>query len=224
MSNLETSIKAGEPERLSGHAHGGTWRIPLNIEPGVEWRRRFLRTAHADGLFADRKIAVQGAALVVELDGAPLSLIRRKIAHWIAQANNEPSDRPAPSPQLGVATILVVDDQTDIGPLAKDMLEPAGHAVLHTTDPLEALRWARQPTADMALLLVDAVMPAMGGRELARHILALRPTLKVIIMSGYEVEDIQDSGWPFLQKPFAMKTLKETVVSELRRRPPQWRR
>lgn len=153
MSDLETSIKAGEPECLSGHEQWGTWRISLGVEPDAEWRRRFLRVA-----------------------------------------------------------------------LAKDILEAAGHAVIHTTDPLEALRWARKSTADMDLLLVDAVMPAMGGRELARHILGLRPTLKVILMSGYEVEDIQDSGWPFLQKPFAMKTLKETVVSELRRRPPQWRR
>jgi CheY-like chemotaxis protein len=184
-----------------------------------------LRIAHADGLFADRKISVECAALIFVLDGAPLSVIRPKIAHWIAQANGEPASEPAaPSPPRGAARILVVDDQPDIGPIAKDILEPAGHAVIHTTDPLEALRWARQSTADMDLLLVDAVMPAMGGRELARHILGLRPTLKVILMSGYEVEDIQDSGWPFLQKPFAMKTLKETVVSELRRRPPQWRR
>ena len=221
MSDPGISIKAGEPERLSGHEQRSTWRIPFNIEPDVEWRPRFLRSAHADGLFADRKIAVQCAALVVELDGTPLSLIRPKIAHWIAQANNQPADRPSLSSQPGVATILVVDDQPDIGPLAKDMLEPAGHAVIHTTDPMEALRWARKPTADMDLLFVDAVMPAMGGRERARHILVLRPTLKVILMSGYEVKDVHESGWSFLQKPFAMETLKQTVLSELGRRPHQ---
>jgi len=200
-------------------------RIPLGVEPDVEWRRRFLRLAYAEGFFADRKISVECAALVFVLDGAPLSVIRPKIAHWIAQANGEPSSEPvAPSPPRGTARILVVDDQPDIGPMAKDILESAGHDVIHTTDPLEALRWARKSTADMDLLLVDAVMPAMGGRELAWHILALRPTLKVILMSGYEVEDIHESGWPFLQKPFAMNTLKEPVVSELSRRPPQWRR
>lgn len=211
-------IKAGEPEWLSGHEQQGTWRIPLNLEPDVEWRRRFLRIAHADDPFTDRKLSVQCAALIVELDGTPLSVIRPKIAHWIAQANNEPSDRPT---QLGAATILVVDDQTDIGPLARDMLEPTGNAVIHTTDPMEALRWARQSTVDMDLLLLDAVMPVMGGRELARHLLALRPTLKVILMSGYEVEDVHESGWPFLQKPFAMQTLTETVMAELSKRPPQ---
>jgi CheY-like chemotaxis protein len=220
MSDPGMFIKAGEPERLSGQ--GGTWRIPLNIEPNVEWRRRFLRTAHADGLFAGRKIAVQCAALIVELDGAPLSVVRQKIAHWIAQANGQFTSEPtAPSPQPGVATILVVDDQPDIGPLAKDMLESAGHAVIHTTDPMEALRWARQSTVKMDLLLLDAVMPVMGGCELARHILALRPALKVILMSGYEVKDVHESGWPFLQKPFAMKTLKETAATELSRRPPR---
>ena len=130
----------------------------------------------------------------------------------------------APSPPPGVATILVVDDQADIGSLVQDMLEPAGHAVIHTTDPMEALRWARQSTVVMDLLLLDAVMPVMGGREHGRHILNLRPSLKVILMSGYEVNEIHGSGWPFLQKPFAMNTLKETVASELSRRPPQWPR
>ena len=154
MSDPLVAIKAGEPERPSGHEQGGTWRIPLNIEPNVEWRRRFLRTAHADGLVADRKIAVQCAALIVELDGAPLSVVRQKVAHWIAQANGQSTSEPtAPSPQPGVATILVVDDQPDIGPLAQDMLESAGHAVIHTTDPMEALRWARQSTVKMVLLL-----------------------------------------------------------------------
>ena len=81
MSDPVAAIEAGAPERLSGHEQGGTWRIPLNIEPDVEWRRRFLRTAHADGLFADCKIAVQCAALIVELDGAPLSVVRQKIAY-----------------------------------------------------------------------------------------------------------------------------------------------
>lgn len=75
MSDPLVAIKAGEPEPLAGYEQGGTWRIPLNIEPNLEWRRRFLRTVHADGLFADRKIAVQCAALIVELDGAPLSLV-----------------------------------------------------------------------------------------------------------------------------------------------------
>jgi CheY-like chemotaxis protein len=221
MGDPGMCIRAGEPDCLSGLERGGTWRIPLNIEPKVEWRRQFLRIAHADRLFGDRKIAVQCAALIVELDGASLSATRTKIANWIAQANGEfTSESPAPSPQLGAATILVVDDQPDIGPLAKDMLELAGHAVIHTTDPLEALRWARQSTVTMDLLLLDAVMPVMGGRELARHILALRPTLKVILMSGYEVKDVHESGWPFLQKPFAMTTLNETAATELSRPSP----
>ena len=86
MSDPGMFIKAGEPERLSGHEQGETWRIPLNIEPNVEWRRRFLRTAHADGLFAGRKIAVQCAALIVELDGAPHVWLRSegRPREWMA--------------------------------------------------------------------------------------------------------------------------------------------
>jgi hypothetical protein len=45
MSDLETSIQAGEPEWVSGHEQWGRWRIPLGVEPVVEWRRRFLLIA-----------------------------------------------------------------------------------------------------------------------------------------------------------------------------------
>ena len=59
MNDTGTSIKAGEPERLSGHEQWGAWRIPLNVDPDVEWRRRFLRTAYADGPFSDPRISVE---------------------------------------------------------------------------------------------------------------------------------------------------------------------
>ncbi len=49
MSDVETSIQAGEPEWLSGHEQWRTWLIPLGAEPAVEWRRQFLPIAYPDG-------------------------------------------------------------------------------------------------------------------------------------------------------------------------------
>ena len=137
---------------------------------------------------------------------------------WIARANgNEvPEDAPA-EPQ--VTTILIVDDQPEVGPLAEDILEPEGYAVVHTTDPMEALRVARTRPGDIDVLLVDIVMPLMDGRELAQRILALRPKVKVILMSGYEVSGIKDAGFAFLQKPFGIKTLRRIVADTLREDP-----
>src|SRR4029453_10290188 len=91
-------------------------------------------------------------------------------------------------------TISNVYDQPEVWPLAEDILEPEGYAVGHTTDPMEAIRVARTRPGNIDLLLVDIVMPLMDGRELARRILALRPNVKVILMSGYEVSGIKEAG------------------------------
>ena len=64
MNDTGMAIKAGEPERLSGHEHWETWRSSLNVEPEVEWRRRFLRIAYAEGPFADSKIPVEKRSAV----------------------------------------------------------------------------------------------------------------------------------------------------------------
>ena len=120
--------------------------------------------------------------------------------------------KPAPRAPY---TILVADDQPAMGPLAADVLEPAGYVVLHTTDPREAIRLARQRPADIDLLLVDVKMPLMGGIELARRILVLRPKMKVILMSGNKITGVNETDWPFLEKPFGIDTLTQMVASAL---------
>ena len=118
-------------------------------------------------------------------------------------------------------TILAVDDQPDIGPMARDILEPAGYVVLLTSDPLEAIRMARHRPGDIDLLLVDVVMPLMDGRELARRMLSLRPQMKVMLMSGYEVSGLAETGWPFIAKPFGIQELTQKIADTLRDdRPP----
>ncbi len=71
---------------------------------------------------------------------------------------------------MPAATIMVVDDQLEIGRMARDILEPAGYSVILTSDPLEAVRLARDPSRNIDLLLTDVVMPLMDGRVLAQRI------------------------------------------------------
>src|SRR4030095_1375073 len=120
--------------------------------------------------------------------------------------------KPAPRAPY---TILVADDEPPIGPLARDVLEPAGYVVLHTTDPREAIRLAEHRPADIDLLLVDVKMPVMGGIELARRILALRPKMQVILWSGNKATGVNETDWSFLEKPFGIDTLSRMVASAL---------
>jgi CheY-like chemotaxis protein len=123
-------------------------------------------------------------------------------------------------------TILVVDDEADIRSVVRQMLESLGYVVLDAGDPHHALRIAAQQPVD--LLVTDVVMPLMRGTELARRLLALVPSAKVLLMSAYKLAEITESGHPFLAKPFTPEALAEKVrqvllrpeTSPFTRRPP----
>ena len=156
---------------------------------------------------------MEADALVFELERSALTVTCDMLDQWIDRANGGAEGGP---PGVPATTILIVDDQPEVGPLAEDILEPEGYAVVHTTDPMEAIRVARTRPGDIDLLLVDIVMPLMDGRELARRILALRPNVKVILMSGYEVSGTKEAGAAFLQKPFGIEPLRRIVADTLR--------
>jgi CheY-like chemotaxis protein len=206
--------RIGEPERIGGSDRLPTWRVQLSEDPSPEWRRRFREAIHADGLFTGRRIAVEGATIVFEVERPSFALACEHIDQWIAKAGGEPAPSP---PARALPTILVVDDDPEIGPLAEDILASEGYAVVQTTDPMEAIRLVRQRSEGFDLLLVDFVMPLMDGRELARRIQGFRPGIKVILMSGYEVSGIKETGWPFVKKPFAVETLRRAVAASLAR-------
>jgi CheY-like chemotaxis protein len=112
-------------------------------------------------------------------------------------------------------TILVVDDELFPRAFARDALQACGYTVLDTDEPQEALQIMRdQP---VHLLVVDGVMPTMRGTELADRAQAIRPSLKVLLVSGYPTSDIGPSGRPFLAKPFSVEALADAVREVLAR-------
>ena len=114
--------RIGEPQRFGGSERLPAWRVDLSEHPSAEWRREFLRHALASGIFQSGQIAVEVGALVFELERSALPVTCDMLDQWIARANgNEvPEDAPAGAQ---VTTILIVDDQPEVGPLAEDILE-----------------------------------------------------------------------------------------------------
>ena len=112
-------------------------------------------------------------------------------------------------------TILVVDDDEHICAMAEDALVSMGYVVFVTGDPQRAIRIAREQPVD--LLLSDVVMPIMRGPELADHIQAVRPTTKVLLMSGYLTADVAPTGRAFMAKPFTLDDLARRVRETLAR-------
>jgi CheY-like chemotaxis protein len=142
-------------------------------------------------------------------DDGPVFFFLTKVPEVLAQASGKPSH-----PQR-VSSILVVDDDPDIGSFARAALESEGYLVRFTADPLEAILMAKRGASEIDLLLIDVVMPLMDGRELVRRMRDLRPNLKVMFMSGYDVAGLREMGWPIIAKPFGLAELTEKVADAL---------
>ena len=111
--------------------------------------------------------------------------------------------------------------------MAEDILQIAGFTVLSTADPRHALRLARTHPEPIHLLLTDVVMPLMNGLQLAAEVQAIRPEIKILLMSAYRTKEIDDYRLRlglrglFLDKPFTVAALMGTVRSLLGDRAPR---
>jgi two-component system, cell cycle sensor histidine kinase and response regulator CckA len=122
-------------------------------------------------------------------------------------------------------TILVVDDEAQVRSLARDILLGAGYQVLEAEDGEQAVRIAEEHPGAIHVVLTDVMMPGMNGREVADRLLAARPDIKPIFMSGRAAEVISDAGVlipvdAFLAKPFTVDRLLNKVRERLEYRSP----
>lgn len=132
---------------------------------------------------------------------------------WRAQ----PEPRPEPR-RPALAAILIVEDDETVREVTARMLMDAGYDVVTAGDGVEALVILEsQPEFD--ILITDIRMPRMGGHALSHRVLARRPDLPIIYISGYAA-DWQPAVAPgraraFLRKPFTEQDLLRAVESLL---------
>jgi DNA-binding response OmpR family regulator len=93
------------------------------------------------------------------------------------------------------------------------LLQQDGYFVLSAADGHEGLELSRQYPGSIALVITDMMMPRLNGADLCAHLLAERPGIKVLVMSGADISEIvsQNVNLPFLPKPFDGQTLKARV-------------
>jgi CheY-like chemotaxis protein len=128
-----------------------------------------------------------------------------------ADADPAPPSRPAG----GAETVLLVEDEEMVRALARRVLVAHGYTVLEARDGVEGLRLGLDYEGRIDLLLSDVVMPGLGGPELAQKVLAHRPALPRLFMSGYADEvqsdgDLGEGSW-FIAKPFGPQALARKV-------------
>ena len=117
----------------------------------------------------------------------------------------------------GQETILVVEDEPLLRDLANAILTNCGYQVLEASTGAEALNVWDRNKGNIQLLLTDMIMPeGMSGMELAQRLVTVRPNLKIIIASGYSMDEldndfVRERNARFIQKPYTHITLPQAV-------------
>jgi len=122
--------------------------------------------------------------------------------------------------QEGTERILIVDDEEPIAELESEMLRRLGYTVTMTTSPLQALDIFKAAPDQFDLILTDMAMPGMTGDNLAAELVAIKPDIPIIMVTGFnEMMDKKQVGVngvrDILMKPMALSELAEMVRSVL---------
>jgi PAS domain S-box-containing protein len=135
------------------------------------------------------------------------------------EQDQTPESVPEPVPESG-ETILVVDDEVEVGALARDILESEGYTVLTATSGEDALDVLAHHERPVHLVLSDVTMGGMTGVALKAELARSRPDIQVLLTSGFRDDtamrqDGIDATVPFLGKPYSATELRRAVREAL---------
>lgn len=119
-------------------------------------------------------------------------------------------------PRGGTETILLVDDEEFVQDLGKRILERSGYTVLISANGKEALDLYKKERDKISLVILDLIMPEMGGKQCLEELLKIEPKARVLIASGFAAnrqtkEAMETGARGFVGKPYNLKEMLQTV-------------
>jgi PAS domain S-box-containing protein len=116
----------------------------------------------------------------------------------------------------GTETVLLVDDEPALREMAESMLGALGYRTYVAGDGEEACRLFREHAGEIDLVILDIIMPKMGGREAFREIRTMKPEIPVLLSSGYSVEGLvqeilSEGANGFLPKPYGLSQVARAI-------------
>jgi len=141
---------------------------------------------------------------------------------FVLKTEERPHDVIAAEPSGGSESILLVEDDANLRALVARVLKGRGYTVHVASSGVEALLIASDPATVLDAVITDVVMPGINGRELVEQLIASRPDMGSLLMSGYTDDDVLRRGvlhgeTAFLQKPFTPDQLARKVRAVLDR-------
>ncbi|MBN1665409.1 MAG: PAS domain S-box protein [Deltaproteobacteria bacterium] len=134
-----------------------------------------------------------------------------------AESEAKKPEPPASQARTYQGTVLLVDDEKMIREVTGALLKRLGHQVITAESGREAIALYQADRERIDLVIMDMIMPEMGGGEAIDRLREMNPDVKVILSSGYslngEAKDILDRGGAqeFIQKPFSLDALSHKV-------------
>ncbi len=166
---------------------------------------------------------VQQASGCSQIDSEPsvgttITVLLPATDQAIAHAERQ-ADSPAPR---GDETILLVEDEQALREVTRRILTGAGYRVIVAANGPEALEAAGGHAGPIDLLLSDVIMPQLAGPQLAELLLAQRPSMRVLLMSGFAQPILDagghlDDGMALIEKPFSGPGLLAKVAQVIER-------
>ncbi len=127
-----------------------------------------------------------------------------------------PADTASPVLSNARKRILVIDDEPEVGRIATRILERLGHQVSATTNSQAGIELLRDSDEPFDWVLLDWTMPGISGVSMLQALRAIRPSLPIVVMSGYTTQMLSeqvDLGQlnAFIQKPFRIDELRRVA-------------
>ncbi len=119
-----------------------------------------------------------------------------------------------------IQKILIADDEPDVLTMLSEIFSHYGYDVVTAKDGYEAIRYFEENGSEIDLVILDMVMPNMGGRDCFRELKRLNPNVRAILSTGYgrnnaAQEMLNDGILGFVQKPYQISKLSEVVAEVL---------
>jgi len=116
----------------------------------------------------------------------------------------------------GAETVLFVDDEDMIIDVGRDLIEKLGYKVLIAKSGKEAIKIYKKFRKKIELVIMDMIMPEMGGGELYDKLKEINPNVKVLLSSGYDINGLASKILSrgcngFIQKPYKIKDLSQEI-------------
>jgi two-component system cell cycle sensor histidine kinase/response regulator CckA len=122
----------------------------------------------------------------------------------------------SPDVSGGTETVLLVDDEDMIMDVGNEMLAALGYHVMVAQNGKQAVELFKENQDKIDMVILDLIMPDMGGGEVFDRLKEINPKVRVLLSSGYSMEgqaqEIMTRGCDgFIQKPFNMEQLSDKL-------------